>query len=767
MVDVTTNNITRRCVSLANGDLSPDLRVNYEFGLVLGVDEFRQEQLYFLSKEYLHNRSLHGYGTVSGLDVTLQDQDNDIQITVAPGIGIDQFGRTFIIRHEQCALLGAWLAKQQTTPGVIVPIGEGGEIVVYLVGAYDECLDALVRIAGQPCSSSDQTTAASRIRDSFNLTLRFQPPAMPAWDAVRRFALVMARVEVDPTLPPDQSEEADLLEVVRVLDQPDEFRLLNLRLPGEEPPTGAPRTYRIPAEGANAVLDRVFTVWATEVRPNLAPDLIEPNATGDAESGVLLATIRFRLDADSTPENPILHGVTEELTDSVSDEGRPFLLHTQLIQELLLLRTGTAGKPEREFATLHVSDFNTVIVWVHHGAAVTLPMNLGDELQLLVNGTPYTGSVAPAAGSQNVFLITTEERIPAEARVELRFNLNAVLVAEETEGEAPVNIPLIERIDTLGFAYIGRDGDFLVVYTFAENLPDVRDFVSFDTVVAGEEAPRIRLWFHAPPPFLFDEGNVRLRIHHIGAAEEDVAVQLQPEGGPDSPVWTAAVDAELENGALLTFQFDTDKIRANAPTLTAMMREEQFSYLGYDGETTLTAHYIVDLPPSVVVPPDEGGLTEEQVLELIGRVQTRPFVTITPFLRPFEQSGEGLDILVCELWFHLDEEPHLYEAEVQELNFQILAEIGDDLLELQKDVDQRKRNVFVTAIQSPDVGFIPGQYTYMRFLFPVDEIFVQTANFGGSLREYIQKYHVKFHGAYGTQGKHLVAYVRTPANVEG
>ena len=47
------NGITARCVSLGRGDKDPFERVNYEFGLVLGVDEFVAEQYYFLEKEYL------------------------------------------------------------------------------------------------------------------------------------------------------------------------------------------------------------------------------------------------------------------------------------------------------------------------------------------------------------------------------------------------------------------------------------------------------------------------------------------------------------------------------------------------------------------------------------------------------------------------------------------------------------------------------------------------------------------------------------------
>ena len=95
------NDINQRCVSLATGVLSADLRVNYEFGLVLGVDEFKQEQLYFLDKDYLHNRALHGYGTVYGLKVEATrpaDDTQDVLITVEPGLGIDQCGRPILLR---------------------------------------------------------------------------------------------------------------------------------------------------------------------------------------------------------------------------------------------------------------------------------------------------------------------------------------------------------------------------------------------------------------------------------------------------------------------------------------------------------------------------------------------------------------------------------------------------------------------------------------------------------------------------------------------
>lgn len=44
-------------------------RVNYFFGQMLGVNEFKAEQAYFREKQRMHNRFLHGYGVVCGMAV--------------------------------------------------------------------------------------------------------------------------------------------------------------------------------------------------------------------------------------------------------------------------------------------------------------------------------------------------------------------------------------------------------------------------------------------------------------------------------------------------------------------------------------------------------------------------------------------------------------------------------------------------------------------------------------------------------------------------
>jgi hypothetical protein len=52
-------------------------RLNYTYGQLLGVADFRTEQSYFREKQRLHNRCFHGYGVVCGLLVHPADDPRD------------------------------------------------------------------------------------------------------------------------------------------------------------------------------------------------------------------------------------------------------------------------------------------------------------------------------------------------------------------------------------------------------------------------------------------------------------------------------------------------------------------------------------------------------------------------------------------------------------------------------------------------------------------------------------------------------------------
>jgi hypothetical protein len=102
-------------------------RNNYVYGMVLGVDDFRQEFSYFHDRMKLHNRMLHGYGTVAGLEVA-SEEEPAARILVNAGMAIDPEGNEIILpsavqcpfpeEGDEAYLVLTW-AERETDP---VPI---------------------------------------------------------------------------------------------------------------------------------------------------------------------------------------------------------------------------------------------------------------------------------------------------------------------------------------------------------------------------------------------------------------------------------------------------------------------------------------------------------------------------------------------------------------------------------------------------------------------------------------------------------------------
>jgi hypothetical protein len=79
-------------------------RPNFYAGKLLTADDLRAEQEYQREKLWQHNRLLHGYGIVVGLEVGLQENDDgSTQVIVAPGYALDGWGRE-IVAAEPVAL---------------------------------------------------------------------------------------------------------------------------------------------------------------------------------------------------------------------------------------------------------------------------------------------------------------------------------------------------------------------------------------------------------------------------------------------------------------------------------------------------------------------------------------------------------------------------------------------------------------------------------------------------------------------------------------
>lgn len=69
-------------------------RPNYFHGKLLTAADFAEEQHYHLERSRRSNRFLHGWGIVSGLNVTIENSDT---VVVAPGLALDCAGNEIVL----------------------------------------------------------------------------------------------------------------------------------------------------------------------------------------------------------------------------------------------------------------------------------------------------------------------------------------------------------------------------------------------------------------------------------------------------------------------------------------------------------------------------------------------------------------------------------------------------------------------------------------------------------------------------------------------
>ncbi len=75
-------------------------RNRYFSGKMMSEKDFQDEQDYFREKHRLHNRFLHGYGVVTGLEVSVSD-DPPGTVRVEAGYAIDPAGNDILLPEAQ------------------------------------------------------------------------------------------------------------------------------------------------------------------------------------------------------------------------------------------------------------------------------------------------------------------------------------------------------------------------------------------------------------------------------------------------------------------------------------------------------------------------------------------------------------------------------------------------------------------------------------------------------------------------------------------
>lgn len=315
MSDFTTN-----VTPLKNQDAFK--RVAYPLGMMLTPAEFLQEQYYFRARDSLHHRMLHGYGTVCGLKVTIEDND---KITVSSGLAIDAEGRLIRVAYAQCASLQTWIAKNRGRISVESPPIPPERL--YIVLCYHECDADKVLIRTSPCQSEEQSAAYSRVQEHFKLKLTTEPPQNEEGAAFKAFGDLFAVLRI--------SSDADRLSEIDLLSAMDEFGDLVSQLdlnidppPIESPPAGWMQALH-PAD-AEVIFRHAFMVWVTQVKPKLKP-LKNCTELSEKETCVLLAELGLNID-------PTDWQIMPEAEVIVNETDRPFCISTRMLQEYLFNR---------------------------------------------------------------------------------------------------------------------------------------------------------------------------------------------------------------------------------------------------------------------------------------------------------------------------------------------------------------------------------------------------------------------------------------------
>lgn len=328
--------------------VDPTKHVNYTYGMVLGVDDFTQEFAYHSERDQWMTRDIDGYGTVSGLAVTVAENANGEQeVIVSAGTAVNPRGQLICVPAAQCAVIDKWLAveaNRKAAEAVAAELPPGAPLGLYVVLCYRDCPTDKVPVPGEPCRSEDESVANSRLKDDFRLELRLAPPAQTEELAVREFVRWL-RAHVEFTDEAGEfTHEDSFADVVREL-----AGAAGPSSPPDYAEDSPPNVIRVLPELRCDFLRVAFRVWVTELRPRVRPDLPgshcscaneshEHEAQGGDEDCVLLAELQVYLTPDTL--------VDETREVRVVEAQRPLLVHQRMLQEWLLCGSCCAGEVE-------------------------------------------------------------------------------------------------------------------------------------------------------------------------------------------------------------------------------------------------------------------------------------------------------------------------------------------------------------------------------------------------------------------------------------
>lgn len=324
----------------ANTGTEPDptKHVNYNLGMVLGVDDFTQEFAYLSGRDQWMARDLIGYGTVRGLKVALDSDAKGPRVVIEPGVAVSPRGQMICVPAAQCAYINDWLATQKTALTEILTSPPSDPLRLYVVLCYRDCPTDNVPIAGEPCRSESELMAPSRLQDDFCLSLRLKAPNQREEDALRDFVRWLKQVDMSEGFPSTPLD--DFIQAIRDAAHP---WLSPPASPPSSPPgdfmfdSSPPGSLHIDPADSCEYLRVAFRLWVTELRPKWIARWHGCAAThfGSDDASEEECVLVAALDVPLVQSNGGWL-VNDAGTTTIDESNRPYVVHLRMLQEWLL-----------------------------------------------------------------------------------------------------------------------------------------------------------------------------------------------------------------------------------------------------------------------------------------------------------------------------------------------------------------------------------------------------------------------------------------------
>lgn len=148
-------------------------RVRYFPRQLMTAEDMNAEQAYFIERMRRHNRLLHGWGIVCGLEVEASPTgDKPWQVRVKPGFGLSPQGDEIWVAAPVCFDLARPPALDDEGCVPCSPRPPAGtQSTHYLAIRYVDRPARPVRTSHGDCGCGESNCETSRIRDDFELTL--------------------------------------------------------------------------------------------------------------------------------------------------------------------------------------------------------------------------------------------------------------------------------------------------------------------------------------------------------------------------------------------------------------------------------------------------------------------------------------------------------------------------------------------------------------------------------------------------------------------